>query len=71
MLVESVGFPNLMLAMGIANLLYTPLIIALRPSTGVKLVTQYSEMCVWKQENVISSKKAEYSRFDNGSFDES
>lgn len=57
-LVESMGFPMLMLTMGILNLIYTPLILILRPTTGGK-PTERTALSLFR------TKQSGYSRFNN------
>ena len=57
-LVESVGFPRLMFGMGVLNLLFSPLILVLKPANKQDPTEKTSL-------KLFSSKRNDYQRFDN------
>ena len=73
MLVESVGFPKLMLSLGVVNLLYTPLIIMLRPSVPSQSVQRTQMSMLVLKQSILQSKTPtyQYTRFHNQPIDES
>lgn len=62
-LVESVGFPTLMLSMGILNLLYSPIVFLLRPN-------KQSEITETTSLATFVTKRVNYRRFKNEESDD-
>lgn len=63
-LVESVGFPRLMLIMGVINLLFCPLILILRPDDNPTEESEKTSL------TLFSSWRLGYERFDNAEDEE-
>ena len=57
-LVESLGFPRLMLCMGVLNLVFAPLVLILK-NEGHEKVSELTAL------TLFSSDKKGYSRFEN------
>lgn len=58
-LVESVGFPRLMLGMGVINLLFCPLILILKHQDNPAEESEKTAL------TIFSSWRSGYERFDN------
>lgn len=57
-LVESVGFPRLMLSVGVLNLLFSPLLLILRPKSPTEPLEKTAL-------TFFSSTRTGYSRFED------